>query len=355
MEQERKAFEWDWCPRTWSWSPDKERLSPAHGLPREAVGLQVSTEGIAPRESYDFWRETVFYAFEADRRDREQASPFAARASGVISADAGFYAYRSDAVSGQRSRQAIDADGCDDIDIGLVLEGWRAHEHENGEEAATRPDEFFVYDAAVPSRVAWQAHRGLHLSLRRRAVEAASGRDFPEPAAVARALAGSPMGPVLKSQFALLSHHLHEVDRRDRAFLLDQTAELALHAIGRLGFGASRGARERAALFTAAQRLIEKRFADPEFGTEALAHLLGCSRATLYRVFADNDMTVADAIRTVRLMEARRLLETMGERVPIGAIGQRCGLPDRANFNRVFRRQFGLSPSEARERARSGS
>ncbi|PWJ82311.1 AraC family transcriptional regulator [Pseudaminobacter salicylatoxidans] len=346
------SVRYDWTPDVWSWEPDNERWSPAHGPAPFPTFLEVSTDGVSAHEAYDFWREAVFYNFDADRPSQEQHSSFCGLGRVVLTREAEFYSYRSDAVSGGREKTHIEADGRTDVELGVVLSGHRRYRLDDDSSGQAGPGAFFVFDEARPCRVAWDAHSGMHLSLRREAVEAALGCPMPSSGSIADALGRSRLAPVLKSQFALISKHMDRLDPGMRGFLLHQTAELALYAIGRLGLAKSVGERERAALFAAAQRIIETHYGNPAFGVAMLVQALGCSRATLYRAFADHGMTVVDAIRNIRLTHARRMLEVTDNHVLIANVALRCGFEDPPNFNRAFRRRFGMSPSEARHRAR---
>jgi AraC-like DNA-binding protein len=90
--------------------------------------------------------------------------------------------------------------------------------------------------------------------------------------------------------------------------------------------------------------------ATPEFGPKHLVRLLGISRSKLYRLL-DNVGGVASFINRERLKEAHRRLATSGYAVSIQAIGSGVGFRDHSSFSRAFRREFGYSPTEAREKA----
>lgn len=339
---------WDWVPGIWAWSPDQGRWEPACGRPRVPVSLEVSTDGVAAHEAYDFWRETVFYGFDADPRDKAAPGGFHAKARGLISDVAEFYHYQSQAVSGRRTSTQLRMDGGDGLDIGLVLSGHRRHEQEHDTALVTSPGEFYVYDAARPSRVAWETHQGVHLALRRPAFEAALGGEVPPASVVAKALSTSRLAPFLKSQFVLLARHMGNLTVEERALLLRQTMELVQFMLQDLSVvhGANDREPNRHGLFVAAQRYIEDHLADPELNAEWIAQALGCSRATLYRAFVDHGQTVAGMIREWRLLRVRRMLEKASSHLAIGEIAAGCGFMDRRNFNRLFRERFGQRPSD---------
>lgn len=325
------------------------RWSPEHGQPGRCVFLEVSTNGLRPAEAYDYWRETVYYHFDADRRSGDGPNRFAAHARALIAPRGAFYAYRSEAVSGRRTADQIRADEGDDLDLGLVLGGSRRHELNGDATAMAGPGDFYVYDFTRPSRVAWKAHRGVHLTLRRQAAEAALGGTVPSAGEVARALSISGLAPFLRSQFALLARHMHTLPGSERSVVLDNTIDLALAALRGSAVGATPDREpHRHTLFVAARRYIEDNLAHPDLDAQRIAHALGCSRSTLYRAFADHGMTVASHIRDTRLARFRHLLETAPPHIAIAEIAARVGLYDTPNLSRAFRGEFGVAPSEVK-------
>ena len=90
--------------------------------------------------------------------------------------------------------------------------------------------------------------------------------------------------------------------------------------------------------------------ASPEFGPEQLARLMAMSRSKLYRLF-ESTGGVAHFINRERLREAYRRLSSHRDAPSIHIIGNEVGFVDHSTFSRAFRREFGHSPSEARERS----
>lgn len=90
--------------------------------------------------------------------------------------------------------------------------------------------------------------------------------------------------------------------------------------------------------------------AAPDFGPERLARLLAMSRSKLYRLF-ESTGGVAHFINRERLREAHRRLCSHRDAPSIHIIGNEVGFVDHSTFSRAFRREFGHSPSEARERS----
>lgn len=96
--------------------------------------------------------------------------------------------------------------------------------------------------------------------------------------------------------------------------------------------------------------VVQRHMASPEFGPPQLARLLAMSRSKLYRLL-DGDGGVAHFINRERLAQAWRDLTAPGEAVSVHAIANQVGFRDHSTFSRAFRREYGCSPTEARERA----
>src|SRR5690606_41963770 len=82
----------------------------------------------------------------------------------------------------------------------------------------------------------------------------------------------------------------------------------------------------RRALCLAAQRYIDPNLSRPALDAATLALAIGCSRATLYRAFADHGLTVVGYIREQRLQKFHRLLKTAAKGGPIAVLAEQCRL-----------------------------
>ncbi|MGO4388635.1 helix-turn-helix transcriptional regulator [Microvirga sp. 2YAF29] len=90
--------------------------------------------------------------------------------------------------------------------------------------------------------------------------------------------------------------------------------------------------------------------ASPDFDSEQLCRLLAVSRSKLYRILECSG-GVARFINRERLRDAHRRLGDPVKIQSIHSIAQDVGFEDHSTFSRAFRREFGYSPSEAREKA----
>jgi AraC-like DNA-binding protein len=98
-----------------------------------------------------------------------------------------------------------------------------------------------------------------------------------------------------------------------------------------------------------ARTVVRQNMSSADFGPERLARLLAMSRSKLYRLF-ESSGGVAHFINRERLRAAHDRLISHHSTLSIHAIGNEVGFADHSTFSRAFRREFGYSPTEARER-----
>ncbi|WP_165943296.1 helix-turn-helix domain-containing protein [Roseicella aquatilis] len=98
--------------------------------------------------------------------------------------------------------------------------------------------------------------------------------------------------------------------------------------------------------------LIRQNIGSARLDPTRLCRMAGVSRSQLYRIF-EPEGGVAHAIQRERLRAIRRALADPAERRSIGRIAEGCGMPDPSSFSRAFRQEFGMTPGEFRDVARS--
>lgn len=93
--------------------------------------------------------------------------------------------------------------------------------------------------------------------------------------------------------------------------------------------------------------MVEDHLEDPDFGVEQLAAAMNMSERTLQRKLkAMSDKTPLDAIRSIRLNRARKLIEDGS--FSVSEIAFKVGYQEPTNFSRSFKKQFGFPPSHFR-------
>ncbi|MBN9462559.1 MAG: helix-turn-helix domain-containing protein [Burkholderiales bacterium] len=93
------------------------------------------------------------------------------------------------------------------------------------------------------------------------------------------------------------------------------------------------------------RQYIESHLSEPDLTIDRIARDLRCSKRYLHRVFENEEATVERYIWRTRLMRCRHALET-GASTSISATAYHWGFNSTAHFCRLFKRQFGVTPSE---------
>lgn len=342
MTAAHDGLRWNWSASGWAWDPALGPWRSEHGAPVEPARIDVSTAGVAPREGYDFWRSVVFYNFSAQRPDDDQRQRFHATGTGFFAPNASIGIGTSDAIRGSRHLAQYRVDGLDDITIGYVMEGSRWQVDASGEHSV-RAGGFYVYDAARAAEVGWTRGGGVHLALPRDVALRSGFSPDMTPNMLARQIAASPLAPFLAAQFTVLWQRGRGLADSSIGPLFPGLTALAQATM------ASPDAPDSAAMepgrFAAACRFIRSHLDEEDLSPDRIAAAVGCSRATLYRLFAERELPIAGYIRELRLQGAMAALSAQpGSRV--SAVAARFGFADLSTFSQAFRRRFDISPRD---------
>ena len=100
-------------------------------------------------------------------------------------------------------------------------------------------------------------------------------------------------------------------------------------------------------------KVVNKHLSDSDFNVETLTTEVGISRAQLHRKMKEmTGLPVSEFIRNIRLEQAVRLLEE--QKINVTQVAYTVGFSNLAHFSTVFRKQFGVSPTEYMERKNKG-
>lgn len=94
-------------------------------------------------------------------------------------------------------------------------------------------------------------------------------------------------------------------------------------------------------------KMIAQKLSDPDLTPNRLCRELGVSRSRLYRIFEPFG-GVSNCIRRKRLLRTRDILADSSDGRPISTIAEQWGFTDPSAYSRMFRREFGIAPKEAR-------
>ncbi|MEO4001708.1 helix-turn-helix domain-containing protein [Mesorhizobium sp. CAU 1732] len=102
-----------------------------------------------------------------------------------------------------------------------------------------------------------------------------------------------------------------------------------------------------AVIMARAKKLVAARLADRDLTPDKLCQELGISRSRLYRIFEPVG-GVSHYIRRQRLLKTRDALGDSTDGSPIASIAERWGFMDPSTYSRTFKKEFGISPKDAR-------
>jgi AraC-like DNA-binding protein len=111
----------------------------------------------------------------------------------------------------------------------------------------------------------------------------------------------------------------------------------------------------RAGRLASMKQDILRRLGQSTLSVAEIARSQQISERYIRELFASEETTFTDFVREARLARAHRMLtDPRQTRQPIQMIAYESGFGDLSYFNRIFRRRYGMTPSDARARSRTG-
>ncbi|MBN8831595.1 MAG: helix-turn-helix domain-containing protein [Sphingomonadales bacterium] len=154
---------------------------------------------------------------------------------------------------------------------------------------------------------------------------------------------GAPLGTLLETMIVGLDE-----SPLPRPLIAEQVGALLALATG---FHEPSPSRHRGQLARQILRRIESDYADPELSPERIANDLGISRRYLQALLAGAGTSFVQELNATRLDRASDLLtDPRAASLSLGDVAWRCGFLDPGYFARLFRKRFGVTPSQWRNR-----
>lgn len=304
-------------------------------------------EALPASVRFDVWREAVLPLFDCFPGEGLEAGAFTAQLEGY-DLHRTFVSWSAfSPLRFRRPRHHPPAQGGDHVLVQLYLQGGYVGENGNTRVHVGAGD-ISLLDLGLPLATETAASQALSVVIPRDLMRNACGRGQWNAGTVLRA--GSPIGTILSSHMLAVWHSLSRATVRE------------LESINRVLVGAIAGAfatRSGAAMgpgvrvnFEAVCAYIQDNLEDRSLTAEHLCRRFHCSRSQLYRMFLPVG-GVAAFIRLARLERCRD--EFMSGRHGAGRIydvAVQWGFDSQSHFCRLFRREFGMTPSEAIEQGR---
>ena len=305
-----------------------------------------TTDGVPANQRLAYWREGVLRRM-VPLSVEGTANPFRGRMRRIVGDGLELIEFASEDVVALRSPERCRIDGCDDVTIDLMRRStntWMDHGGMNRVKAG----DLCLVDYAKPSEVKRGRHCTVGLTMSRQLARDVLGDDITPRAGMKFATTGLAR---------VLCHHLQATfDEAARMAVAGRAAaakaakDMALALLQATHEGTADLDRFAHGFHRAALGLIDHECGDPELTPERIAVALGCSRASLYRAFAKQGESVAAAIWRARLERAQRMLTAPeGIGLLVSDIAALSGFREMPTFTRMFKRRYGMTPSDARE------
>jgi AraC-like DNA-binding protein len=313
----------------------------------------LSTASAAPAHRFDLWREHVRKVCGAldVRADRDRfvngsivSSRFGELRMSLISADA-------HAVS--RTRRSADVAGDGHVYVSTPLCG-RIRISQDGNDTTVRPGEVVSFDSTRPYTLA--SHEPMQLAAVRFPHEAMGLTSGSTHRLTAHPWPGtSGVGALVSTMFTTLAAQLTELTGAERAPLGGTIGGLITSLFAeRLTQGAADPLVARQMLVLRVKAFAREHLADRAVTPAMLARQHNISLRYLQLLFAEQDTSPARWLRDERLARCRaELADPRYDHLAVAAIGARWGLCGASQMSRLFRRLYGVTPSDFR-RQREG-
>lgn len=317
--------------------------------PQSLKFSRLTTDTVAAGERFDYWRQLFIGSYIERLPGSDARQDFRGEIVGCADGNGAVFAnLRNDPVVGTFGKR-----GSDLVLVGCIHCG--AFQLSYGTKATILDPRsgLVLFDCDRPALSSTSTVTEIsYLALPRATVTAAMGSsDLTAQGAPMRLLPKNGLTPMMLAYLHALARHGSELDRLESAAAMKAATGLAIALITKLGH---KSLQEREGVedifFGAARHYIELNYWRHDLTANRIASAIGCSRARLYRLFANRSQTVAGFLRDVRLQRARVLLETELSQ-SIGLIAFNTGYTDLSAFGKAFKRRFGMSPSDCREMA----
>ncbi len=312
------------------------------------MAIVFSTQDVGPRERLSYWRDVMGIVPHEFNSSAGQAFVGCVR-SGMLD-DILVSEFECDPCEVRRTAANISQSDCDDFLLCVQLAG-RSVFSQRDHKAVTENGSFVLLDPRRPFTVSYQGQtKSVSLKLPRRAFEARL--DGAGELSLRTMDVGLPLAGLASGFLSMLPSRIDCLDDSTASRLAEQTLDLIALALSLETDESATLSSQRAIALFRLKAVIEARLCDLTLEPSAAAAAAGISVRYANDLLSREGSSLRRYILHRRLERTRIALEdpTQARRL-INEIAFSWGFSDLSHFGRKFRRAYGLTPSDYRQRA----
>lgn len=319
-------------------------------MPPSAHDVTAVDLGRAPLD-LQAWRTAVNDSFVPLQIDEVDGIPFRGRLQRTVVEDVSVFEIMATPHVVQRTERLIAQVDGRYYKLSLQLAGSAVLE-QDGRQVLLRPGDLAIYDTHRPYRLSFaKQNHALVIMFPHEAVDLP--RDEVARVTAARFPSDQGLGRVINPFFIELGRNMDQLSGSHASRLVHSALDLLVtmlsHELQQAANGPLSPARS---LAREVREYILAHLGDPELTPGSIAGAHYISTRHLYTIFSAEGETVSAWIRARRLERIRRdLVDPVHADRPVSAVAAQWGLHDAAHFSRLFKAEYGQSPSAYRERA----
>ena len=317
--------------------------------------MLLSTDTIADRSKFDYWREIVCDTFVELQCLTGESRDFYRSIESRGMSDIRLTRVTSTTQHVVRTSSRIARSNLEYFFLSLQLRGHGYHK-QDGRVAWLEPGDFVIYDTTRPYELMFgEAFSQLVLSLPRKAVKSRLADAEELTACPVRARSGS--GRLASLFIRQLAGQIDTLDAASLPRLHATVVDLIATALAEQRRNVDSAlSRSRNVLTQQVLQFIEDNLHDPDLSCAIIAARHHISERYLRMLFQQLGCSASERIWSRRLERARQdLTDPRLQHLSVTAIGFNWGFKDAAHFSRAFKQQFGGTPSEARVKRTVGN
>ncbi|MDG4718873.1 MULTISPECIES: helix-turn-helix transcriptional regulator [Thalassospira] len=310
------------------------------------VFLHVSTQHLRPDQRLEYWR-SLHGRIEIDAADAEGAKDYRAslmRYADPTGVEFGYATSDANIVGYGKPESDL-------VIVSVPVAGEMLFTTRNDDRIRVRASSGLTIVNGVElekSRSDGFSH--VYLTLERTHIEAALGIGAGMLARGVYSVPEDGLTRMLQSHLQSMALHGDQLDANGAMIATKAATDLVLGVMASQNAQLVENAGDltAAACFEAASRYITLNISNVSLTADDVAQALGVSRAHLYRLFEQEQLSIGDMIRSQRIARASDILRDDPGR-PIKQVAFMVGYQSAASFTRAFRDITGYSPSDFRQ------